>query len=75
MEKVITGLSREKAYEIKDAIDSCQVGIVAIVDDNKLTIKPTNWDEMKEAFATLNKLESERNEAFIREYRQRHPEV
>lgn len=71
----ITGLSREKAYEIKNAIDSCQVGITAIVDDDTLTIEPTNWDKMKEAFATLNKLERERNEAFIKQYRESHPEV
>lgn len=75
MEKVITGLSREKAYEIKEAIDSCQVGIVAIVDDDKLTIKPTNWDEFKEAFEKLNALEKERCDRFIKEYQQRHPEV
>lgn len=75
MEKVITGLSREKAYEIKDAIDSCQVGIVAIVDDDKLTIKPTDWNEVKEAFEKLNELENKRCARFIEEYNARHSEV
>lgn len=36
MEKIINGLTKEKAYEIKEAIDSFHKNIV---DDDKLTIK------------------------------------
>lgn len=75
----IKGLSQEKAYEIKEAIDSCHQNITVIVDDDKLTIKPTNWDEVMRGIARMaeltDRMEKRKNEEFIREYRASHPEV
>lgn len=75
MEKIINGLTREKAYEIKEAIDSFHKNIIVVVDDDKLTIKDLDWSEVQRAFTLLDEIEHKRNARFIEEYRQRHPEV
>lgn len=75
MEKIINGLTREKAYEIKEAIDSFHKNLVVIVDDDKLTIKDLDWSEVKRALEQLDEIEHRCNERFIREYQRLHSEV
>lgn len=75
----IKGLSKEKAYEIKEAIDKCHQNITVIVDDDKMIIKPTDWHEVMRGIARMaeltDRMEKRKNEQFIREYRASHPEV
>lgn len=75
MEKIINGLTKEKAYEIKEAIDSFHKNLVVIVDDDKLTIKDLDWNEVKRAFEQLDEIEHRRNARFIEEYTRLHSEV
>ena len=74
MEKIIKGLTREQGYAIKEAIDSFQKNLVVVVDDDQLTIKDMDWNEVKRAFEIFDEVEKKRNAAFIKDYWERHPE-
>lgn len=79
MVKEITGLTKEQAYKVKEAIDSFKKELIVVVDEDKMTIKDMDREEVLRGIAAMaecvNKMEAIKNEQFLKEYRAKHPEV
>lgn len=71
----IKGIDKKKAYLIKEAIDKCHQNITVIVDDDKMTIKPTDWNEVMRGMARMAELTERMEKRMNGEYRASHPEV
>lgn len=79
MVKEITGLTKDQAYAVKEVIDSFKKNLIVVVDEDKMTIRDMDRNEVLRGIAAMaecaNKLEAIEHERFLKEYRDKHPKV